>query len=279
MAGGVRLVVLLVAASLALAPAPAAVGADGGPEPGGAGVARAVVDGDTLVLELTEAVPGVEAAAVGDEIEVRLVGIQAPKLPLGRPGFRAWPLAEESKAALARLALGRALVLSFGGRRLDRHGRLLAHLHDRDGRWIQGEILALGLARVYSFADNRRLVLDMLALERGARAAGRGIWSHPDYRVLTPHEATAAVGSFQLVEGLVRSAAVVRGRGYLNFGDDWRSDFTISIAPRARRLFEAEGVDVKGFEGRRVRVRGWLDSYNGPTIAATHPEQIEVLDE
>jgi hypothetical protein len=28
-----------------------------------------------------------------------------------------------------------------------------------------------------------------------------------------------------------------------------------------------------------VRVRGWLDSYNGPTIAATHPEQIEVLDE
>src|SRR3546814_13272833 len=40
-----------------------------------------VIDGDTLVL--------------ADEREVRLVGIQTPKLPLGRAGFEAWPLAGE----------------------------------------------------------------------------------------------------------------------------------------------------------------------------------------
>jgi hypothetical protein len=29
--------------------------------------------------------------------------------------------------------------------------------------------------------------------------------------------------------------------------------------------------------GREIRVRGWLEFYNGPMIEATHPEQIELL--
>lgn len=273
-----RLVALLVLALL-LAP-PAGAGEGPGLVPGGSGTVRAVVDGDTLVLALGQDVPGVEGRApAGAEIAVRLVGIQAPKLPLGRAGFAPWPLAEQAKAALERLALGREIALSFGGRRMDRHGRLLAHLHDQEGRWIQGEMLKAGLARVYSFADNRALVPEMLALERAAREAGLGIWGHPFYRVLGAGEAAGYIDSFQLVEGEVVAAAVVRGRGYLNFGDDWRRDFTISIAPAARRLFEAEGLEVAGFEGRRVRVRGWIESYNGPMIEATHPEQVEVLDE
>ena len=32
-------------------------------------------------------------------------------------------------------------------------------------------------------------------------------------------------------------------------------------------------------QGKRIRVRGWLKSFNGPMINATHPEQIEVLGE
>ena len=30
-------------------------------------------------------------------------------------------------------------------------------------------------------------------------------------------------------------------------------------------------------EGKRIRVRGWLRSWNGPQIEASHPEQIELL--
>ncbi len=273
-----RIAAVLVAALVVASPA--AADQTAGLVSAGGGVARAVIDGDTLVLALEQPVPGAEARApVGAQVEVRLVGIQAPKLPLGRQGFQPWPLAEQAKAALGRLTLGRELGLSFGGRRMDRHGRLLAHVHDRDGRWIQGEMLRLGLARVYTFADNRRLVPDMLALEREARSARRGIWGHPFYRVLSPEETGDHIDSFRLVEGRVRAAAVVRGRGYLNFGEDWRSDFTISIAPKARRLFEAAGVEIPSLEGRRVRVRGWIKSYNGPMIEATHPEQVEVLDE
>ncbi len=73
------------------------------------------------------------------------------------------------------------------------------------------------------------------------------------------------------------AAAVVRGRVYLNFGPDWRTDFTIAIAPRDRRRFTRAGLLPGDWDGRRLRVRGWLKRYNGPMIEATHPEQIELL--
>ena len=253
----------LIPLLLVLALGPAAFAAP--LEEGGTGRVVEVVDGDTLVLD--------------DGRQVRLVGIQAPKLPLGRPGFEAWPLGEKSKAALEALTLGRVVSLRYGGRRTDRHGRSLAHLFGEDGTWIQGILLDKGMARVYSFADNRALVPLMLAHERAARTPGRGIWGNPFYAVRTPDEMDRFIDSFQIVEGLVLDAAVVKRRGYLNFGPDWRTDFTVSIAPRDRAAFTDSGIDIEAYAGRRVRVRGWIKSYNGPMIEATHPEQIEVLPE
>ncbi|HEY9548264.1 MAG TPA: thermonuclease family protein [Kiloniellaceae bacterium] len=224
-----------------------------------------VIDGDTLTL--------------ADGREIRLVGIQAPKLALGRAGFQPWPLAEEAKARLAALTLGRSLDLGFGGRRGDRHGRVLAHLFDAEGRWIQGELLRAGLARVYSFADNRGAVAEMLALEREARAAGRGIWSDPFYAMRSAETAGEWLGGFELVEGRVVAVGRGGGRAYLNFGEDWRQDFTVAVDRQAQKLFEEQGLALDSLAGKRLRVRGWLKSYNGPLIEATHPEQIEVLED
>ena len=250
--------------TLIQAPAPAA----GQLTPGETVTIRAVVDGDTVILE----------GARGDALQIRLVGIQAPKLPLGRPGFVPWPLAGEAKRALEKLALGRRVTLSYGGRRIDRHGRRLAHLYGADGTWIQGEMLKRGLARVYSFADNRALIAEMLAIEKTAREQRQGIWRNPYYQIRDEAKTRRHINSFQLVEGRVVDVAVIRGRAYINFGADWRTDFTISLAPRVVRLFRREKIDLGALENKRIRVRGWLKSFNGPMIEATHPEQIEVLE-
>jgi endonuclease YncB( thermonuclease family) len=97
-------ILLLIPAAAPGAAVPAELASDLEAVPGAE--ATQVVDGDTLML--------------ADGREVRLVGIQAPKLPLGRAGFEAWPLAEEARALLAELTLGRHLDLGFGGRRGDR---------------------------------------------------------------------------------------------------------------------------------------------------------------
>ena len=81
-----------------------------------------------------------------------------------------------------------------------------------------------------------------------------------------------------MVEGTVLDSAEVRGRTYLNFGEDWRSDFTVTISPKDKRRFREESFDLLALKGRRIRVRGWLHQRNGPMIDVTHPEQIELLE-
>ena len=108
---------------------------------GETGQLRSVSDGDTLYLD--------------SGLKVRLAAIQAPKLPLGREGFKAWPLGEESKAALEKLTKGKTLQLFYGGERRDRYDRALAQVYSLDGEgakniWLQEEMVRLGMARVYT---------------------------------------------------------------------------------------------------------------------------------
>jgi len=222
------------------------------------GVVGRVIDGDTVRLK--------DGAA-----DIRLIGLQAPKLPLGRRGFKAWPLAEESKGALSELVLDKSVTVRLGTSAQDRNGRILAHLVRDDGLWIQGEMLKRGMARVYTFPDNRALASEMLALEAEARAAKRGIWADGFYAVRDAADVPPGdIGTFQIVEGTVQDAAQVRDRIYLNFGADFRTDFTVSIEKKYWPAF-SEPLALKG---ARIEVRGWLTSRNGPMIEATHPEQI-----
>jgi len=247
-----------------------AFGEGSGKPPGSAAIAvvKEVIDGDTFRVE-----PAIDGATV-----VKLVSIQAPGDSGPQANRRSWPLAERARGTLADLVLNETVELRFTGPKADRHGRLLAHVYRDDGTWIQGEVLERGFARVFSLADNRALTAEMLTLEDGARQQGRGIWNDPLYAVLTPDEAGRHTGSFQIVEGRVMKAARVKGYVYLNFGADWRTDFTVSVRVKDLRSFDDAGLDLLNLTGKEIRVRGWLKSYNGPMIDATHPEQIEVLE-
>ena len=231
------------------------------------GVVRDVTDGDTLTLD--------------NGVVVRLVGIQAPKLPLGRKGFKPWPLAEEARKALQDMIQGRAVQMGFGGARTDRHRWTLAHLYRQpDGLWVQGEMLRLGLARVYTFSDNRAMAVEMLALEREARAAKRGIWAHDFYAVRRAENLAENLSgledSFQLVQGTVLKIAKISDYMFLNFGTDYKTDFTVVIDRKDWPRFGATAPEF--YIGKTVNIRGWLEQWNGPMLRISHPEQIEVLE-
>ena len=260
---------LLSIAALAALTLPAT--AEGCPDlrDGPRGRVTEVTDGDTVHLD--------------NGLIVRLVGIQAPKLALGRPGFEDWPMGMESKAALERLALGKAVQLRYGGEPKDRYGRALAQLFVREGDsevWLQQAMLAAGQARVYSYADNRACLATLLAVEARARADRLGIWGNPYYSVRMadrPQALAGHEGRYELVEGRVLVAEKAGGRVYLNFGRNWTEDFTAVIGDKALRLFAESGPDPLALGGALVRVRGWIDEKDGPRLEVTHPEQIEVL--
>ena len=260
--------VLFAAASLSFAlPSASAFACD--LSPGQKGTVAEVKDGETLAL--------------ADGTLVRLINAKAPAAPLSARGDRPWPFVAEAKAALTELTSGAGVELRYGGAKADRHGRALAQVYVVKGGerlWLQGELVAKGLARVYSFPDNHACVDDLLAREAEARAKGAGLWGVWAYRVLDAGNVERLgrlTRSYQLVEGVVAQVGESGGRLFLNFDKDWRKDFTILMERKDGDVFKAAGIDPKALAGKKLRVRGWVEWRNGPMIHATHAEQIELL--
>jgi len=181
--------------------------------------------------------------------------------------------------------IGQSVRLEYGGLQRDRYDRALAQVYrtsEEGEHWLQGELVSLGAARVYSYADNHAATQALLILEQAARDDRRGLWALPEYRIRDTHPDGLAqdIGSVQLVEGRVLDVTqLASGRTYLNFGLDYRTDFTVIIEARDRSVFEDTGMNLLALETLRIRVRGWLDEENGPMMRLDHPQRLEVLED
>jgi micrococcal nuclease len=118
------------------------------------------MDGDTLILE--------------GGLKVRLLGIDAPEME--REGRPAEFLAHQAKAALAGLTQGQRVRLEYDQLRYDHFGRLLAYLFLPDQTLINAEMVRQGLAHVYLHTPNVRYRDLLLAAQREALEANRGLW-------------------------------------------------------------------------------------------------------
>ena len=228
--------------------------------------AGTVIDGDTLIL--------------GDGSILRLVSIEAPKEALAGGDDAVAALAKQARAALAKLTIGRRLRLYCDQNPTDRHRRRVAQAADDSGRWLQAEMLKLGLARVHGQADHRLGLRELLQIEAAARQAGLGLWSAPAFalRRADDPELIRLAGSFQIVTGKVLAAERKPDRGFINFGMDRHVDLTLVLEKGALKLCDAANIAIEGLPDREVRCRGWVADYNGPNIEIAYPEQIEILE-
>lgn len=103
-------------------------------------------------------------------------------------------------------------------------------------------------------------------VEDAARLAGRGVWAGggpgraaamplpaDDGRLLKQYE-----GRFVIVAGKVTSVGERRAMTFLNFGPEWRRDFSVMIARGDWEKMARDGLSAAALEGRRVMVRGDL---------------------
>ena len=156
----------------------------------------------------------------------------------------------------------------------DRYGCLRAMVWTSDGRSLQHALLERGLAMVRILPETVWAVEAMLAVEDQARRARRGLWSRRGAGPKAADDLDGLIGTVQIVEGRVRRVSDNDRYAYLNFGVDWRTDFTVRLD---RRLVESGDLDVTGLEGKTLRVRGFVQEARGPLIDISHPAQIEIL--
>ena len=230
-----------------------------------------VIDAETVLLD--------------DDEEVRLIGALAPRSPDMRPDASPWPPEQEAMAALRDLVVGRSVELATLGRAKDRYGRLLAHLFlNEDGErvWVQGRMLSTGHARAYGLPESFACASELIAHERVARQAQVGLWANAAYATRSATEAGKLLryrNSYQLVEGNVVHVKAAKTRTYLDFGRDWRTDFSAGVDAKILRANPEWAKTLAALEGRHVEVRGWIEYRGGPYIAIEDPSQLAIIDE
>jgi endonuclease YncB( thermonuclease family) len=221
-------------------------------EPQGEGRIVSIIDARTFRME--------------DGREVRLAGIEA---------------ASDGAAALAALAAlaGRSVALHGETDMPDRYGRQPAFVFvDHADGSLQRMLLEQGEALASGAVADKACAADMAAAEAVARQAGRGVWAQRAAikNAESGDDILARVGQFTLVEGKVLSVRQAGTVTYLNFGRRWTRDFAATISRRAMGTIEAAGINLKAFENKRIRVRGYVEARDGPRIEVLRAGQIEM---
>jgi len=147
-----------------------------------------VYDGDTF------------KSASGEK--VRLLGINTPEIMHGsEPGQ---VMGNEATQALKRMIAGKTVRLAFDRERRDTYGRTLAQVYLHNGTWVNGEMVRLGLAHVYTFTPNLRWAGSLLELERPARKQHLGIWNTKRFSVIPADQVKKShIGQFHVVTGTI----------------------------------------------------------------------------
>ena len=238
-----------------------------------AGPARTVVrviDGETIALD--------------DGSDLRLVGALAPRAIDAGAEEGAWFPETMAKEGLERLVLGKSIELAVRGDRNDRYGRILAQallIAGVERRWVQGHMLEQGYARADTLPGTQVCMSELLARERIAREAGRGLWAEAAYQVRRA-ERTEEIArykmTYQIVEGRIVRISVARGTTYLNFSRRWRHGFSAFLRSSDKHQLGGFASNPQAIVGRWVRVRGWIEGRDRPSIDISAGGAIEILD-
>lgn len=147
-------------------------------EPGGheeAHVTR-VVDGDTIVVEITGAVPGPGSGntQIGQSYNVRLIGIDTPETV--DPNSPVECFGKEASAATEALLEDTDVRLVKDVEETDRYDRLLRYVYIGD-EMANARLVANGYAFAYTYPPSVRHSDLFIQLEREAREYDRGLWA------------------------------------------------------------------------------------------------------
>ncbi len=146
-----------------------------------------------------------------------------------------------------------------------------------EGQFVQLMMVEAGLAFAYPSQSHNDLADMIYGAEVKARDSKVGFWADETWAIKTPDTVAEVENRFVIVEGTVKKVASRNNVIYLNFGDDWRDDFTVAASSQIRRDFSKAGINVMQLASQKIRARGWVREYNGAYLEVFHPSQVEVI--
>ncbi len=219
---------------------------------------RHVHDGDTLVLD--------------DGRKLRLIGIDTPEL--ARDGKAEQPFAIQARDQL-RLWIKQAdnrVQLVKGEDSRDRYGRRLVHVFAA-GSNLNARLLQNGLAVAFTTPPNDRLSDCYHDVERSARHADRGLWSHRRYQLVHADRLLKVAPGFQRVKARINRVDTSKS-------GVWLRALPLQVFIPRSELENFTPGTLDQLQGERVILRGWVKKdRHAPTrkrfMRLRHPSAIE----
>lgn len=225
-----------------------------------------VIDGDTIKLE--------------NQKLVRYIGVDTPESRLKKGDkfvYAPQPFARQATELNQNLVLNKFIRIEFDEQQVDQYGRLLGYCFV-DDLFVNAKILEEGLAVLYARVPNVKYTNVFIQAQTNARNQKKGLWG--SYEIVDASDAHQYVNQIRTVRGKVLSTYQSAKCIFLNFGSNYKTDFSIVIFNDAISSFYGKNIDPLTFyKGKDVEVSGRIKRYNGPEIIVGIPEQITIIQD
>lgn len=226
---------------------------------------KEVIDGDTVKLEN------------GDVL--RYIGIDTPEIRKRKGDtweYAPQPFSLEAREFNRDLVEGKPVTIELDTQHRDKYRRLLGYVFV-NGTFVNARLIEQGLAVCYPRPPNVKYAESLFDSQKKARTEGRGLWA--ECSPVLHGEAGNHVGKIKIVRGRVEDVAYKSKAVFLNFGKDWREDFTVVVFRDSLEFFRDKGIDsLLFYKGKTVEVLGRIRERNGPEIIINTPEEIAVVE-
>jgi micrococcal nuclease len=224
--------------------------------------------GDTVVSKVFDG----DSVKLSDGREIRYIGIDAPETGGNRPAEFG---GKEAADLNERLVDGKEVRLEFDTEKEDHYSRTLAYVYVRE-TMINRELVLSGVALAVPYPPNLKHQRELSAAMDEARRAKRGLWADPGRWMVDSDDTSRFIGESKTIVGRVVSTGLIGAGIFLNFGPDYKTDFTAFIPRDDLAYFSETGVTNPAdyYRGKTVEVTGSIYEKNGPSITVRHPGQI-----
>ena len=225
-----------------------------------------VIDGDTIRLSNGRL--------------LRYIGLDTPEVRIkdksGNFNYQPQPFSLEAKEFNRKLVEGKSLQVEFDIEKTDRYGRLLGYCFS-DQTFVNAKLIEQGYGVISTIPPNLKYAEVFVTAQKKAREAKKGLWG--SFSVVDHSQANQYINQIRSVEGVVVNSYKSKKCVLLNFGKNYKNDFTVVIFNKVLSAFSRESINpVSFYIGKKIRVTGKIREYNGPEIIVNSPYEIEVLE-
>jgi hypothetical protein len=141
-------------------------------------------------------------------------------------------------------------------------------------------LIKAGLAANYNMEKPYIIDNEKKLAENESIKTKSGLWSDSYYILLNKNEleknSKTHLYKFRVVIGQVMAVKLVKDKLYINFGDDWKTDFTVIISKENLKNFG--NVEPEKLAGKKVMVKGWIEFCNGAAMEIYNASHLDSID-